>query len=193
MSALPGFDLKTQKEGVFWFLAPVERTFEQDVARAQGSVTLHGLSREAVSMHIGDVNRGPQVRRMANQLGIPRNQLPTDDELGRLIAVYRAAHPSNRAAHPSSRLGPARALKALSLRQAPAPAALAAAPSAEAEATTNLLIEHLTAACERAGGPALPEAAGRWLRAAAFGGECAVPADLLARARAIASAALAAA
>lgn len=135
------------------------------------AMSLRCITGQAVGRHLGDPVVGPQVRKVADQLGLPRHRAPSPEELQMLLSVYKARHPKDH-------LGKSRALSALRFRPGWAPhtemsGAIAADPGVDETAVSFVdvtdTIDDVVGKCREEWGSDLAEVARMWCTAVARG------------------------
>lgn len=132
------------------------------------AVGLRVAAHQAVRRHIGDPQVGPEVRRIADALALPRHREPTAEEVNLVVKAYGAAHAK-------ARLGRNRAVKALEARTGatvllePDPVVADVAEEATELVFVSRTIVTIVACCQVEGGDKLAEVAGHWLPAVASG------------------------
>ena len=144
------------------------------------SAGLKVAARQAVRGYIGDVPAGPEVRRLADELGLPRDRPLAEEELALVIKAYLARHPN-------VVFGREQACKALGLRTwATAQSGNVVRLRREPQPSAPDIAEHVTGAlsatqaialiveqCRAEGGAFLAEVAQVWLASAADDGSLA--------------------
>jgi hypothetical protein len=135
------------------------------------AMSLRCITGQAVGRHLGDPVVGPQVRKVADQLGLPRHRAPSPEELQMLLSVYKEHHPKDH-------LGKSRALSALRFRPGWVPhtemsGAIAADPGVDETAVSFVdvtdTIDDVVGKCREEWGSDLAEVARMWCTAATRG------------------------
>ena len=141
------------------------------------STSLKASARQVVRGYIGDVPAGPEVRRITDELGLPRDRPLAEEEFALVIKAYSARHPN-------VVFGREQACKALGLRtwattqsgnvvrlrREPQPSAPDIAEDVAEALSATQAIALIVEQCRAEGGAPLAEVAQVWLSSAADDG-----------------------
>lgn len=144
------------------------------------SVSLKTAVRHAVQAHIGDVQPGQEVRRIADELELPKDRPLNEEEVALVIKAYVARHPKVRfgyqqaAKAPGLRTGAAGQLgDVVSMRHEPQPSAPDIAEDTVSRLSVAQSMALILERCRAEGGALLADVAQVWLTSEANDGSLA--------------------